>query len=85
MAQKKALDCNKSKNKQGVSAMSTIVSRLDITQIFCDVDDLCSSWEQFRQSLCINIWIVARLLSLTIDPYMQPEPSLSHHSLTQTR
>lgn len=26
--------------------MSTIVSRLDITQIFCDVDDFCSVWEK---------------------------------------
>jgi len=25
--------------------MSTIVSRLDITQVFCDVDDFCKQWE----------------------------------------
>ncbi len=31
-----------------LSAMSTIVSRLDITQIFCDVDDFCQQWE--------NLW-----------------------------
>lgn len=31
--------------------MSTIVSRLDVTQIFCDVDDFCSSWEQWWQKV----------------------------------
>lgn len=29
--------------------MFTIVSRLDLTQIFCDVDDFCSSWERIWQ------------------------------------
>ncbi|MCC5642552.1 hypothetical protein LC607_06220 [Nostoc sp. CHAB 5824] len=38
--------------------MSTIVSRLDITQIFCDVDDFCNQWE--------NLWLqVAQLPSTT--------------------
>jgi len=27
--------------------MEFIVSQLDVTQIFCDVDDFCSSWERF--------------------------------------
>jgi hypothetical protein len=31
--------------------MSTIVSRLDVTQIFCDVDDFCSTWEQWWQQV----------------------------------
>ncbi|YAG15418.1 hypothetical protein NSTC745_04782 [Nostoc sp. DSM 114161] len=31
--------------------MSTIVSRLDVTQIFCDVDDLCSSWERMWEQI----------------------------------
>jgi hypothetical protein len=31
--------------------MSTIVSRLDVTQIFCDVDDFCSTWEQWWQKV----------------------------------
>jgi len=26
--------------------MDSIVSRLDVTQIFCDVDDFYSSWER---------------------------------------
>lgn len=26
--------------------MDSIVSRLDLTQIFCDVDDFCQQWEQ---------------------------------------
>ncbi|MBD0261412.1 MAG: hypothetical protein ICV78_01470 [Tolypothrix sp. Co-bin9] len=29
--------------------MSTIVSRLNITQIFSEVDDFCSSWEKLWQ------------------------------------
>ncbi|MEH2173363.1 MAG: hypothetical protein V7K45_10910 [Nostoc sp.] len=31
--------------------MSTIVSRLDVTQIFCDVDDFCSSWERMWEQV----------------------------------
>lgn len=31
--------------------MSTIVSRLDVTQIFCDVDDFCKLWEQWWQQM----------------------------------
>lgn len=31
--------------------MSTIVSRLDVTQIFCDVGDFCSSWESMWQKI----------------------------------
>ena len=31
--------------------MSTIVSRLNITQIFCEVDDFCSSWEKEWQQV----------------------------------
>ncbi|WP_217481689.1 hypothetical protein [Nostoc sp. TCL240-02] len=31
--------------------MSTIVSRLDITQIFCDVDDFCNQWESLWQQV----------------------------------
>ncbi|WP_242058223.1 MULTISPECIES: hypothetical protein [Nostoc] len=34
--------------------MSTIVSRLDITQIFCDVDDFCKQWENLWQQICHN-------------------------------
>lgn len=30
--------------------MSTIVSRLDLTEIFCDLDDLCSRWERMWQA-----------------------------------
>lgn len=41
MGQKKAETVRK-QNKQGVSTMSTIVSCLDVTQIFGDVDDFCS-------------------------------------------
>jgi hypothetical protein len=37
--------------KNQVSAMSNIVSRLDITQIFCDVDDLCNQWERLWQQV----------------------------------
>jgi|SRR5919202_3453945 hypothetical protein len=29
--------------------MSTIVSRLDVRQIFCDVDDFCKQWEHLWQ------------------------------------
>ncbi|WP_292801164.1 hypothetical protein [Nostoc sp. NMS7] len=31
--------------------MSTIVSRLDITQIFCEVDDFCNQWEDLWQQV----------------------------------
>lgn len=31
--------------------MESIVSRLDVTQIFCDVDDFCSSWERLWQQV----------------------------------
>jgi Transposase DDE domain len=31
--------------------MSTIVSRLDITQIFCDIDDFCNQWESLWQQV----------------------------------
>ncbi|MEH2348949.1 MAG: hypothetical protein V7K55_13230 [Nostoc sp.] len=31
--------------------MSTIISRLDITQIFCDVDDFCKQWENLWQQI----------------------------------
>ncbi|WP_254625774.1 hypothetical protein [Nostoc sp. TCL240-02] len=31
--------------------MSTIVSRLDITQIFCDIDDFCNHWESLWQQV----------------------------------
>ncbi|MCC5617648.1 hypothetical protein LC605_21655 [Nostoc sp. CHAB 5836] len=31
--------------------MSTIVSRLDIEQIFCDVDDFCNQWENLWQQV----------------------------------
>ncbi|MEH1908514.1 MAG: hypothetical protein V7L05_26880 [Nostoc sp.] len=31
--------------------MESIVSRLDVTQIFCDVDDFCSSWERMWQQV----------------------------------
>ncbi len=31
--------------------MSTIVSRLDITQIFWDVDDFCNHWENLWQQI----------------------------------
>ncbi|MEH2119485.1 MAG: hypothetical protein V7K46_15230 [Nostoc sp.] len=31
--------------------MSTIVSRLDIIQIFYDVDDFCSSWQRWWQQV----------------------------------
>lgn len=31
--------------------MSTIVSRLDVTQVFCEVDDFCSSWEKQWQQV----------------------------------
>ncbi|MEH2400223.1 hypothetical protein [Nostoc sp.] len=31
--------------------MESIVSRLDVTQIFCDVDDFCSSWERLWQEV----------------------------------
>lgn len=31
--------------------MSTIVSRLDITEIFCDVDDFCQQWENLWQQV----------------------------------
>ncbi|MFH7029742.1 MAG: hypothetical protein ACHBN1_31375 [Heteroscytonema crispum UTEX LB 1556] len=31
--------------------MLTIVSRLDITQIFCDVDDFCQQWENLWQQV----------------------------------
>lgn len=31
--------------------MSTIVSRLDITQIFCDIDDFCKGRESFWQEI----------------------------------
>jgi hypothetical protein len=31
--------------------MSTIVSRLDVTQIFCNVDDFCKQWEQMWQQV----------------------------------
>ncbi|WP_242056423.1 MULTISPECIES: hypothetical protein [unclassified Nostoc] len=31
--------------------MSTIVSRLDITQIFWDVDDFCNQWENLWQQI----------------------------------
>ncbi len=31
--------------------MSTIVSRLDIVQIFCDVDDFCNQWENLWQQV----------------------------------
>ncbi|MEH2086872.1 hypothetical protein [Nostoc sp.] len=31
--------------------MESIVSRLDVTQIFCDVDDFCSSWERWWQEM----------------------------------
>lgn len=31
--------------------MSTIVSRLDVTQIFCDVDDFCSQLEKMWQQV----------------------------------
>ncbi len=31
--------------------MSTILSRLDVTQIFCDVDDFCSSWERMWEQV----------------------------------
>ncbi|MEH1770355.1 MAG: transposase [Nostoc sp.] len=31
--------------------MSTIVSRLDITEIFCDVDDFCKQWEHLWQQI----------------------------------
>lgn len=31
--------------------MSTIVSRLDITQIFCDIDDFCNQWENLWQQV----------------------------------
>ncbi|WP_231510401.1 MULTISPECIES: hypothetical protein [unclassified Fischerella] len=31
--------------------MENIVSRLDVTQIFCDVDDFCSSWEKMWQQV----------------------------------
>jgi Transposase DDE domain len=31
--------------------MYTIVSRLDITQIFCDVDDFCQQWENLWQQV----------------------------------
>ncbi|MGV0102187.1 hypothetical protein NSTCB13_00700 [Nostoc sp. DSM 114160] len=31
--------------------MSTIVSRLDITQIFWDVDDFCNQWQSLWQQV----------------------------------
>ena len=31
--------------------MSTIISRLDLTEIFCDVDNLCSLWEKLWQQV----------------------------------
>ncbi len=31
--------------------MSTIVSRLDITAIFCNVDDFCNHWENLWQQV----------------------------------
>lgn len=31
--------------------MSTIVSRLDVTQIFCNVDDFCKQWEHMWQQV----------------------------------
>jgi hypothetical protein len=49
-AQKKAETGIRTKIKR-VSAMSTIVSRLDVTQIFCDVDDFCSSWERMWEQV----------------------------------
>ncbi|MBN4001734.1 MAG: hypothetical protein HWQ58_07840 [Nostoc sp. LPT] len=38
--------------------MESIVSRLDVTQIFCDVNDFCSSWERMWQQVphTINDW-----------------------------
>ncbi|MBW4629111.1 MAG: hypothetical protein KME49_27295 [Brasilonema octagenarum HA4186-MV1] len=29
--------------------METVVSRLDVTQIFCDVDDFCCLWDRMSQ------------------------------------
>ncbi|MEJ6484784.1 hypothetical protein N0Y54_26290 [Nostoc punctiforme UO1] len=34
--------------------MSTIVSRLDIVQIFCDVDDFCNQWENLWQQVLME-------------------------------
>ncbi len=31
--------------------METIVSRLDVTQIFCEVDDFCQQWEHLWQQM----------------------------------
>lgn len=33
-------------HKSSVSVMETIVSRLDITRIFCDLDDFCQEFER---------------------------------------
>jgi len=50
--------------------MSTIVSRLDIAQIFCDVDDFCKKWE--------NLWQqVPQLLFMTGERTIRSQMSLS--------
>jgi len=50
--------------------MSTIVSRLDITQIFCEVDDFFKKWE--------NLWQqVPQLPSMTGERTIRSRMSLS--------
>ncbi|WP_265276358.1 hypothetical protein [Nostoc sp. KVJ3] len=54
--------------------MSTMISRLDITQIFCDVDDFCNQWE--------NLWQkVPQLPSTTGE---RRSTSRMHHSVVMT-
>ncbi len=50
--------------------MSTIVSRLDVTQIFCDVDDFCNQWN--------NLWQqVPQLPSMTGERHSKSRMCLS--------
>ncbi|BCL36007.1 hypothetical protein NSMS1_24540 [Nostoc sp. MS1] len=50
--------------------MSTIVSRLDITQVFCDVDDFCKQWEQLWQ-------VIPQLPSITGERRSRSRMSIS--------
>ena len=53
--------------------MSTIVSRLDIVQIFCDVDDFCNQWEKLvatgldRALPSSEILVRSSLVTFSID------------------
>ena len=77
--QKKA----ENKNKHTLSSQLLInnsmnsVSRLDITRIFCDVDDFCQQWEQhcstqkqlpseFREKRCKSRMSLSEIMTIVI-------------------